>query len=191
MKMKIEKIGQKAAAGTPAKLYAQETHNSALNTKDYFETFNNFIRERNWKALKVLIQFYDEERKIALAGNNYSEEAMVYNPEKAKSAEVDVVMAQSADSPVYRGIIEDSLQQFVTAGFIPFKTYLKTSTLPYSDKLLTDIESAEQQLAGGGQIPPELMAQLGQGMQQEGGNAAKADPGTMALLQKFMQDQAA
>ena len=101
--------GQKAAAGTPAKLYAQETHNSALNTKDYFETFNNFIRERNWKALKVLIQFYDEERKIALAGNNYSEEAMVYNPEKAKSAEVDVVMAQSAESPVYRSIIEDSL----------------------------------------------------------------------------------
>lgn len=183
--------GQKAAAGTPAKLYAQETHNSALNTKDYFETFNNFIRERNWKALKVLIQFYDEERKIALAGNNYSEEAMVYNPKKAKSAEVDVVMAQSADSPVYRGIIEDSLQQFVTAGFIPFKTYLKNSTLPYSDKLLTDIESAEQQLAGGGQIPPELMAQLGQGMQAEGANAAQADPQTTALLQKFMQDQAA
>jgi hypothetical protein len=183
--------GQRAPSGTPSSLYAQETQNSTLNTKDYFEAFNAFTRERNWKALKTIIQFYDEERKIALAGNNYSEEAMTYNPDKAKSAEVDVVMSQSADSPVYRGIIEDSLQQFVTAGLLPFELYLKNSTLPYSDKLLTDLDQMKKGMIENGQVPPELMNQIGQGLQAQGGNPAQANPEVVALLQKYMADQAA
>ena len=183
--------GQRAPSGTPAKLYAQETQNSSLNTKDYFETFNAFIRERNWKALKTIIQFYDEERKIALAGNNFSEEAMTYNPDKAKSAEVDVVMARSSDSPVYRGVIEESLQRFVEAGFLPFELYLKNSTLPYSDKLLTDLDQMKKGMAENGQVPPALMEQLGQGLQAEGGAPGQANPETLALLKKFMSDQAA
>lgn len=183
--------GQRAPSGTPAKLYAQETANASLNTKDYFETFNFAMRERNWKTLKIIIQFYDEERKIALAGANYSEEAMVYDPEKAQNAEVDVVMTQSADSPVYRGIIEDSLQQFVANGLIDIELYLQNSTLPFADKLLTDIQSRKQAMIDQGAMSPEMMAGVGQELQAQGANAAAADPAAMQMLQRYMSGASA
>jgi hypothetical protein len=180
--------GQSPSAGTPAKLYAQQTFNAGLNTKDYFESFGEFLKERNWKALKTIIQFYDEERRIALAGANYSEEAMTYDPSKAKDAEVDVVMTTSADSPVYRGIIEDSLQQFVTAGLIDLEMYLKNSTLPFSDKLLSDIQQQREQMLNAGSVQdPALMQGLGQELQAQGADPAAADPRTMELMQRYMQ----
>lgn len=178
--------GQRAPSGTPAKLYAQETANASLNTKDYFDTFGHAQRERNWKMLKVIIQFYDSDRKLALAGANYTEDAMVYSPDKARNAEVDVVMTQSADSPVYRGIIEDSLQQFVAGGLIDIELYLQNSTLPFADKLLTDIQLRKQSMMEQGAISPDVMGQVGAGLQAQGGDAAAADPKTVEMLQKYM-----
>ncbi len=179
--------GQRAPSGTPAKLYAQETYNASLNTKDYFESFADFQRERNWKVLKTIIQFYDEERKIALAGSNYTEEAMVYNPEKAQNAEVDVVMTQSAESPVYRAVIEDSLQQFVSAGLISLEMYLKNSTLPFSDKLLTDIQNNKQQMIEQGNVMnPQILQELGNQMKAQGGDASKADPNATKMIANYM-----
>jgi hypothetical protein len=183
--------GQRAASGTPARLYAQETQNASLNTKDYFSVFASFIKERDWKALKTIIQFYDEERKIALAGANYTDEAMIYNPDKAKSAEVDVVMAKSPDSPVYRGMIEESLQQFVGAGLIDLKTYLKNSTLPFADNMLSDITQREDAMMKSGAIDPSVMGQVGAGLQNQGADASQANPETVAMLQKFMEGAAA
>lgn len=177
--------GRRSASGTPASLYAQETINASLNTKDYFDSFNEFTRERDMKALKVIIQYYDEERKIALAGSNYSEEAMIYSPEKAKSAEVDVVMTKTADSPIYRSVIEDSLQQFVSAGLIDLEMYLKNSTLPFSDKLLEDIRQRKEQMLEQGAIDPQLMQQLGTQLQGQGANPQAADPQTMKILEQY------
>ena len=96
-------------------------------------------------------------------------------------------MAKSADSPVYRGIIEDSLQQFVSNGLIDLKTYLKNSTLPFSDNMLSDIQQKEEAMMKSGQMDPSMMGQLGQGLEAQGADAAKADPTAMALLQKYTQ----
>jgi hypothetical protein len=178
--------GQRAPSGTPAKLYAQETHNATINTKDYFDTFNGFLRERDWKVTKTIVQFYDSERKIALAGSNYSDEALTYTPDKAKNAEVDVIMTKSADSPVYRAIIEDSLQQFVASGLIDLEMYLKNSTLPFSDKLLDDINKKKEAMMDKGAIDPALMQEIGAQLKQQGGNTQAANPRTMDMLDRYM-----
>lgn len=183
--------GQRAPSGTPAKLYAQETANAAINTKDYFETFNFAIRERNWKVLKTIIQFYDGERKLALAGSNYTKDAMTYDPSKAQNAEVDVVMTKSADSPVYRAIIEESLQSFVSSGLIDIELYLQNSSLPFADKLLTDIQARKQQMVEQGAIDPSLMGAMGTELQSQGADASKADPRAVQMLQQFMGGAAA
>ena len=178
--------GQRAPSGTPAKLYAQETMNASLNTKDYFDTFNEAMKERNWKVLKNIIQFYEEDRKVALSGSNYTDEALVYNVEKAQNAEVDVVMTETADSPVYRAIIEDSLQQFVTLGLLPFELYLKNSTLPFSDKLLSDYTKAKQDMIQNGNMAnPQFMGALGQQLSAQGANAFKANPNTLQMLRQY------
>lgn len=178
--------GQRAPSGTPAKLYAQETMNASLNTKDYFESFNEMLRERDTKVLQNIIQFYDEERKIALSGSNYTEEALTYSPERAQDAEVDVVMTKTADSPIYRSIIEDSLQQFVANGLIDIEMYLKNSTLPFSDKLLDDIKQKREQMMQIGRMDPALMGILGNELQSQGADPAQANPQTMQMLQQYM-----
>ncbi len=178
--------GQRAASGTPSSLYAQEAINSSLNTKDYFDTFNELLRDRNMKALQTIVQFYPDRRKIALAGSNYAEEAMTYDPERAQQAEVDVVMSQTADSPAYRSIIEGSLQELRKERLIDLEMYLKNSPLPFSDKLLEDVRAKQEQMIQSGQIDPTLLGAVGGDLQNQGANAAQADPNTMAMLQKYI-----
>lgn len=183
--------GQKSGAGTPASLYAQETQNSTLNSKDYFEAYNAARRERDWKMLKLQVQYYDEERQLALAGSLYNEETLVYNPQKAQDVEFEMVMGRSPDSPIYRGIIEENLKEFVMAQLIDFETYLKNSSLPFADNLLNDLQMKKQQALAGGGVPsmndPNLMAQIGQQLQSQGADASQANPQTMDRLNKFMK----
>lgn len=172
-----------------ASLYAQETQNSTINSKDYFETFNAFRKKRDWKMLKTQVQFYDTERKLALAGSNYNEEALTFDPVKAKDVQFDMTMGRAPDSPVYRGIIEDALKEFVVAGLIDLEMYLKNSTLPFADNLLSDIQKRKESALQGGQVAPgdELMGKFAQNLQAGGGDASQADPRAMAMLNQYMK----
>lgn len=173
----------------PASMYAQETQNSTLNSKDYFESFNSFRKERNWKVLKTQVQYYEEERQLALSGSLYNDEALVYDPEKAKDIQFEMTMGRSPDSPIYRGIIEDNLKEFVLGGFIDFQTYLENSSLPFADNLLVSVQKKQEQaMSGGGasMIDPGMVDQAGQYLQDQGADATKADPKKLALAEKFM-----
>jgi len=172
-----------------ASLYAQETQNSSVNSKDYFETFNAFRKKRDWKMLKTQVQFYDSERQLALAGSNYNEESLTFDPVKAKDVQFDMTMGRSPDSPVYRGIIEDVLKEFVVGGFIDLEMYLKNSTLPFADNLLADIQKRKEEAMQGGQIAPggQLMDKLSQNLQDGGGDASQADPKAVAMLNQYMK----
>ena len=168
----------------PASLYAQETNNSAVNSRDYFESFNNFKRKRNWKLLKTQIQYYEEEKQLALTGSNLNKESLTYDPEKAKDIQFEMAMGQAPDSPIYRGVIEENLKEFLGAQLITFETYLKNTTLPFADNLLLDIQNPEGQ-----QVNPNAMGQVGNYLQSQGAVAGQGDPKAMELASRFVGDR--
>jgi hypothetical protein len=173
--------GEKAASGTPASLYAQEAQNATMNTLDYMMSFQNFIRKRDTKALKVITQFYKEKRYLAINGRSVSEDSRIYDPERVKNLAWDVVVAQGTDTPVYRQIIDETLMKLLEGQLIDLKMFLEHTSLPFADKLLASVKAQEEQMMNQGgapgqvQLPPELLAQAGQ-----------ADPKAMELAQRAL-----
>lgn len=169
--------GQVASSGTPASRYAQEAQNSSINLKPLIEPFNTFRKDRNEKALKLVQQFYNEPRWIAVSGSSYRDTSMLYEPEMVREVEFDMVIAQSADSPVYRNIIDESLREFLMNNLIDFETYLANTSLPYADTLLETIRNKRQEMAQQQQVAGNQGLPQAQQMQ---------NPQTAALLQKAM-----
>ena len=145
--------------------------------KPLIEPLNTFRKDRNEKALKLVQQFYTEPRWIAVSGSSYRETATLYEPDMVRDVEFDLVIAQSADSPVYRNVIDEALKEFLMNGLIDFETYLANTSLPYADTLLETVRNKrqemaqQQQLAGGQGLPQAQQAQ---------------NPQAIALLQKAM-----
>ncbi|MGM0532605.1 MAG: hypothetical protein ACQER7_14755, partial [Bacteroidota bacterium] len=144
--------GKEAKSGTPASLYAQETQNASINIKAIMDSFGIFRKERDEKVLKTIQQFYNEPRWISVSGSAYEDSAKLYEPKDVQDMEFSLELSQSADSPVYRSIIDEQLKEFLFGGLIDFETYLKNTNLPFSDKILEDVKRAREQ-AQQGQMP--------------------------------------
>lgn len=168
--------GQRPTAGTPSSLYAQQTHNASLSNRDFFEFFFSRKKDRDFKIVKLIQQFYQDERYINVGGKDYSENADYYRPELAKDAEFEMSMAQSSTSTAYRTILDDYLMQFLTGGFIDFNTFLANTSMPFADKIKTSMEQQQMQAqaammaAAGGGIPG--MPGMDPNMQAPGGQVA-------------------
>jgi hypothetical protein len=177
--------GQKAGSSTPSSLYAQEAENSAINSKDVMESFTFYLKQRDQKLLKVVHQFYDEKRMLAIAGDSYSQAAKEYDPDKVADLDFDVEIAQTIDTPVFRQITDDILREMLIGQLIDIETYLEHSNMPFAAPLLDTIRQKQQ-----------MMQQQQQGMQQGGqpqeqGQAelpmANVDPRVMEMAQRMMQ----
>ena len=168
--------GKEAKSGTPSSLYAQEAQNATLNSVDYMGVFNSFKEMRDMKALKVISQFYREERYLAIAGQMYKDEAAMYDPKKVKGLDFDVRVTQGQDAPVFRQLIDETLVKLLDAQHIDIEMFLEHTSLPFADKLLQAVkrqrEEIQQGIAGQGQLPPEMMEAAG-----------GADPRAMQMLQ--------
>ncbi len=175
--------GHEAKSGTPSSLYAQEALNSSVNTKDIFETFSWYIQQRDTKMLKVIQQFYDDNRYIAISGNRYADEASFYDKDLVRNIDFDVVTAEGIDTPVYRQILDDQLIGLLDKQIIDGKMYLEHSSLPFADKLLEAINKREQQMAQGqpGQldVPPEAQEQI----------QGSVNPQTKAVMDRLFAEQ--
>ena len=89
-----------------------------------------------------------------------------------KDVEFSLVIAQGSDSPVYRGIIDEQLKEFLMGGLIDFPTYLQNTSLPFAETLL---ESIKQQ-------SPQQQQQAMQGLQAD--PSLQADPNALRLMEK-------
>lgn len=136
--------GKQAQAGTPASRVITEAQNSSTNLKPLLESFNTFRKDRNEKVLKTIQQFYNEPRWLAINGSGYDDTSKLYDPEAVRDVEFDLMIGQSADSPVYRNVIDEALKEFLMNGLIDFETYLSTTSLPYADTLLETIRNKKQ-----------------------------------------------
>ena len=178
--------GQAPKSGTPSSLYAQQAQYSLTNLKEYLEFFAFFKEQRDLKILKVLRQYYTDKRYFASSGSMVDPEKMVYDPERVRNLEIELKVAPSMDTPVYRQIIDDMLFQLLQGQMIDIGMFLENSSLPFADRLLEQIRQRQQQMAQQGAIPggniidPALAEQVQQGAQQNG------NPQAMDMINKLM-----
>ena len=180
--------GQQAKSGTPSSLYAQETMNASLNSKDYMETFNDFKQVRDMKVLKMIKQFYTEPRYITISGASFDDQQEIYDPDRVRDLDCEIVVSEGKDTPVYRQITEDTLFRLLEMQAINVEMFLENSSLPFADRMLEQIRQLRQQqqqmMAGGGNGPMNpQMAQFAEQAQQQ----IQADPNTVAIMNQLMQ----
>lgn len=171
--------GKEANSGTPASLYAQQAQNATINTLEQMSYFENFLQNRDRKVLKLIVQYYDEKRYLAINGRAISEESKIYDPELAKDIDFDIVVTQGTDTPVYRQLIDNTLFELLKGNLIDLEMYLEQTSMPFADKLLQAVRQRRELMEQGqmpGQLPPDLVAQAQQG----------ANPQAMALLQQSL-----
>lgn len=164
--------GQRPAAGTPSSLYAQQTNNAALNNRDYFDFFNSRLVERDFKIVKLQQQYYEEDRMIIISGQEFDNAIDYYEVDKVKDLEFEMAMGPGMNSTVFRQVYEDALFKFLEMGLIDRDIYLKTTSMPFADKLRSaineqqvELQKAQEQLAATGGDPagnPQAMQLLQQ-----------------------------
>lgn len=182
--------GMDAKSGTPASLYAQQAQNATLNSTDYMMFFNSFQQARDYKILKLIKQFYKEERYLAISGNMYSEEAKLFVPKKVENMQFDIMISQAKDTPAYKVLVEDTLKELLAGQMIDLDMYLESSGLPFAERLRESLRKRQQAMPpvmpgmegqvgmpGMPQIPADLQAQI----------AGGADPKAMAMLNQAAQ----
>jgi hypothetical protein len=176
--------GQKANAGTPAAMYAQQAQQSAINLLYILEKFKSFRQDRDLKLMKTIQQYYDSPMYINLAGSDYSEESKWYNPQKMQETEFDLVINESANTPAFRNVNNTMLLDMFKMQAIGVKELLKAGNFAFGDKLLELISEQEAAMQQGKEIP-EMPAEL-QGQIQSGMN-----PESAQMIQRATQQQVA
>src|SRR5690606_15921890 len=155
---------------TPAALYQQQDIQAATTNLDYFESFFEYLRELDLKVLRCIMQAWSQERDLSEGGQA---PVVHYDPAAVRQIDADVSIGDVADTATYRQLWESDLQQFLSAGFIDFFTYLEFSSHPKAEQLLKHMQQMPllQQLGGMGAL------ELGAALQASGGNPMLPAPG--------------
>jgi hypothetical protein len=173
--------GQRAPSGTPAALYAQEAQNSTINIVDQIQSFQSMVLRRNRKALKVIVQFYQDVRHLAISGRAITPNEKLYDPDLVRNLDWEMTIAQGTDTPIYRQVVDDMLFELLKGNLIDLEMFLEHTSFPFADKLLeslrTRMQAADEQEAGtpSQMAPPELAH-----------GAAQASPKAMELVRQAM-----
>ena len=110
------------------------------------------------------MQYYTERRYVDIAGKSYTETAKYYDPDMArKIADFNIVVSQSSDTPVFRQIADDMLLGLLQSGQIPLEIYLNNTSMPFAQKLLSDLKQAQE-----AEMQQEQGVQTGIGRQERG-----------------------
>lgn len=182
--------GQEAKSGTPSSLYAQEAQNATINIKDMFDHFAFYQKQRDQKVLSVLRQFWTDKRMLSPRSVVTDDKAAVWDPERIRDVDYDLVVTQGQDTPVYRQIMDDMLFKLLEAQQIDIEMFLESSSVPFADTLLQQIRSKRQQLQQQGlptgtELTPDMLAQAGvdpNTLAQQGGS-----PQANEMVQRLMQ----
>lgn len=153
--------GQAPTSGTPAALYIQQTQNAQTSLVDVFESFKEFREVRDVKKMKLIQQYYDDEKFINV--NGASKKSFIYRPQDIRDAELDLSIEESQNTPVYRMIMNDFLMQLKQNQEITLDELLQVGAFPFADELRQVIKNRENN----GEIPPQMQEQINIGMQQE------------------------
>ena len=137
--------GEEPKAGTPSSLYMQQAQNSAVSILNMMRSFESYIRDRDKKTLKTIIQIYKDGKYIDLYGEGIAQEAKKWDSAKVKDVEYDLLVTSTADNPFYKMLMEDKLTKLLDMNVITAKTYFRNSNEPFAKKMLNELEKEEQE----------------------------------------------
>lgn len=137
--------GESAPSGTAASLYAQQSQNSSLNILNAMRCFDDFIKNRDDKVLRVIMETYETGRYIDVYNDSVMEGTQTWDAESVKDMPFRLSLVRGQDTPQYSFIVEDELMKLFQSGAIDVKTYLSTSPLPYAKDILNKLEKNLQQ----------------------------------------------
>lgn len=170
--------GHTPSSGTPASLYMQQTVNASMTNRDIFDTFFDWMKMRNYKAIQLIQQYWTEVTYIKAGGNRSSSRGLTkYNPSKVQNILFDLVIGQGQQSAVYRQIVDEQMEKFMLNGLVTFEEYLEESTMPYATKLLEKVRERKKAMqAEEMQQQQQAMMQQGQGQPPQGMPQQQAMP---------------
>ncbi|MBP5720477.1 MAG: hypothetical protein J6W82_05375 [Bacteroidales bacterium] len=129
--------GKAPSSGTSGTLYAQMATNASTPIAALLDEFYKFIQNVLVKKMKNIVMFYSPERLESIAGQiDGILDASSLRLNEVKDIEYDLKIKQSADTPVFRAVINQDAKEFLLNGFISFEEYLEIADVPYADKIL-------------------------------------------------------
>jgi len=151
--------GKAPGAGTSGALYAQMVTNASTPIAGLMEDFRKFMESVLYKKMKNIAMFYDTARFKSIAGrlDGYYDNANI-NLNEVGDLEYDLKIKESADTPVFRAIINQDAKEFLLNGLISFEEYLEIADVPYADKILQNRQAR--------QAEAEAMQQAGSSIAQ-------------------------
>lgn len=178
--------GQASRSGTPSSLYAQQAQNSMLNFVLLFDCFADFNKEVAEKVLKTQMQYYTTKRHVDISGQTYNKTARYYEPQVVdKIIDWNIVVAEGADTPVFRQMHDEMLKYLFDAGAINVELLLENSSAPFAKKLLAQVRAAQQQMQQG-QVAGAQQQMEGVDMSQ-----IQADPNSLKMVQELYNNNIA
>ena len=144
--------GKSPYSGTSAALYAQQTANSSTPIASLLADIRVFMEDAAIKKAKNIAAFYTPDRWQKICGriDGIFDNANM-NLNDIADLEFDVIIKESAETPVYRAIANDYLTQLMQMGAIDLQTLLECGNFPFADKLLQKMQArqAEAEAMGG------------------------------------------
>lgn len=167
--------GKPGSSGTSGSYYAQQTQNATTSLLGILQSFSAFIKASSIKDVKLIQQFYDTKRVYNITGAR----TIVFDPEKIRNVEFDLRITESQSTPVFRQMANDFLMKIFDSGQISLEMLLKHGDFPFSDALLQDVRSQNEQLAKMQQGDTSASDQLRT-------SAADANPESVNMLRQAM-----
>ena len=154
--------GKPGYSSTSGTLYLQQTQNATTSLIDKLNTYASFIRDAAYKDAKNIQQFYDPAKIRNIVGMSAE---LPNDPGRVKDLEFDVSMVMSAQTPIYRAMMNDFLLQIWQSGQINLEQMLKYGNFPFADDLLQSIQSQQEQMQQGQptSISPDLVEKIQEG----------------------------
>ena len=139
--------GERPVSGTPSSLYAQETANSNNNIAEYVTWYNGLTERLYRKIMMLILQYYDKERYMKIAGHEYKQEIDLIMNSNKRDILCDVVLIKSPSTGITRAQTEDMLLTMYQKGDIGPDIYLETTSAFGADKVLEKIKAKQQEIA--------------------------------------------
>lgn len=134
--------GKTPSAGTSAARYAQETQNSTTSLYNILQHMSSFTERVAQKKCSMIKQYYEDGRIIF---NRDNSSIIEYDRMSCRDVQFKISIKEAAATASYQMQINDTLDKLLEMQAITIKQYLQNCNLPFADKLLQDIETAEAQ----------------------------------------------
>lgn len=148
--------GKAPGASASGALYAQMVTNASTPIAGLMEDFRKFKESILYKKMKNIAMFYDTARFTSIAGRlDGAYDNANLNLNEVGDLEYDIKIKESADTPVFRAVINQDAKEFLLNGLISFEEYLEIADVPYADKILQGRQArqAEAEAMQGAAMP--------------------------------------